>query len=231
MEHQDLETYEVAMLCKECSCLSENLTVCSQCGHSMEEAATTPDSSISGGEVPQTLKIRKREITPYGMYLKELKLNLEQKNISKNIDLVSAHKNWSNLSDEETAKYKTMSLEDKQYIKAQAGREKVDIIVKKKKAERLILKRKKDAERMVVEREKVKMLNEDVEQSKKIIHTMLADKRAALLDLDKDIDEYKEQLENLSKELTVSEKLVLVKRDKLSLLKKDYKELFSKRLT
>ena len=156
---------------------------------------------------------------------------MEQKNISKNIDLVSAHKNWSNLSDEETAKYKTMSLEDKQYIKAQAGREKVDIIVKKKKAERLILKRKKDAERMVVEREKVKMLNEDVEQSKKIIHTMLADKRAALLDLDKDIDEYKEQLENLSKELTVSEKLVLVKRDKLSLLKKDYKELFSKRLT
>ena len=58
---------------------------------------------------------------------------------------------------------------------------------------------------------------------------MLIDKRKALLDLDKDLAECKERKQTLSRTVLVSDKLLEVKKEKLKVIKTDYKELFSRR--
>ena len=111
--------------------MSENLDDCLHC-------------TRSGSLLVKSIEtVRVREITPYGMYLKELKLAMKQKIPMQKIDLATAHKNWIDLSDEEKFQYKKMSLDDKIMVHSLAGK-------KEATNGRKEMKMKKDAERMVI---------------------------------------------------------------------------------
>ena len=58
------------------------------------------------------IQSRKREVNPYGMYLKELKENCSQK-----LDLKSAFLTWSKMTDSQKEKYKEKSLQDRKVLK------------------------------------------------------------------------------------------------------------------
>jgi hypothetical protein len=230
MEKPDSEPVQIMIACEQCNFLSEDLTACSECGNSLviDISGNVEDGLNLGKEVLQTKLNRKREITPLGMYLKEQKKNLKELKSARNLDLASAFQSWGKLSEEEKAKYKQMSLRDKELVRSQAGR-KETLFAADEKKERNRIKNMKDAERMAIERKNIEMLKKDVHCSKTLVSAMLVEKREALLGLDKDVGCCQEEIENLSRELLVSEKLVEVKKGKLRLLKKEYKELFVRR--
>ena len=209
-ENKSEGDFQVIVVCERCSSVSENLDDCLHC-------------TRSGSPLVKPIEtVRVREITPYGMYLKQLKLALKQKNTIQKIDLAIAHKNWIDLSEEDKFKYKNMSLEDKLKVQLLAGKKsKADGQEKSKK-----IKRKNDSERMVINRGKEKVLKEDVKQSKKIVLEMLDIKKAALLGMNEDIAMTKDQIDDITRELEVTEKIVFKKKEKLKLIKKEFKELF-----
>ena len=92
MENPVCEPYQIMMVCEQCNFLSEDLTTCSQCGHSLVQniAGNGKNGSIPDKESFQTSSCRKREITPFGMYLKEQKQDLKKNKSSQNLDLNSA---------------------------------------------------------------------------------------------------------------------------------------------
>ena len=99
-ENKSEGDFQVIVVCERCSSVSENLDDCLHC-------------TRSGSPLVKPIEtVRVREITPYGMYLKELKVALKQKNTIQKIDLAIAHKNWIDLSEEEKFQYKKMSLDD-----------------------------------------------------------------------------------------------------------------------
>ena len=91
------------------------------------------------------------------MYLKEQKKNLKELKSARNLDLASAFQSWGKLSEEEKAKYKQMSLRDKELVRSQAGR-KETLFAADEKKERNRIKNMKDAERMAIERKNIEML-------------------------------------------------------------------------
>ena len=200
--------YSVVVICETCRSVSDNMEECTQCARSV-----CPNPI-------ETARVRK--ITPYGMYLKELKMTLKDKKPPQKMDLATAHRNWIDLSEEDKFQYKKMSLEDKLNVQCLAGKKlKTDGHEKSKE-----MKRKKDSERMVINRGKQNVLKEDAKQSRKIVLEMLDIKKAALLVMNEDIAMTKDQIDDITRELEVTEKIVFKKKEKLKLIKKEFKELF-----
>ena len=203
------DTVEIMVVCEQCYYLKGDLAAC-MCENSQPHQVG-----------------RRREITPLGMYLKELKVNRQKNGLTLKVNLKGAFKEWKEMSEEKKAKYKELSILDKEEVKSgniNRGKKDDDDEKSKKKG----LKNKADRERMASDRQYVKMLLKDFTSAKAIAGKMIAEKRAVLLSLEKDISEGQDKKENLSRVLTVSEKLVEVKIEKLKKMKKEYRELFSR---
>ena len=222
MEKPVEDPVQTMVVCKECNCIVEDLESCSECGKSLVvDLCNVADT--------QQIKpqFRKREITPLGMFLKEQKQNLKKSDSTRKLNLSNAMKSWRNLSQEEKLKYNELSLRDKEHVQSQKNISDVDVENVKKARKKV--KNKNDADRKAIERKNIEIMKKDLESSKNLVNSMLIDKRKALLDLDKDLAECKERKQTLSRTVLVSDKLLEVKKEKLKVIKRDYKELFSRR--
>ena len=165
---------------------------------------------------------RKREVNSLGMFLMERKQNLKK---GAKLDMDAEMKTWRNMCKEDKAKYIEMSIEDKKRLKKPVAKEKSneEDIIEKKKAKNM-----KDAK---VKAERLGKLNEmkaDFQASVGMMQSMIVEKKASIAELDKDIITCDSVLENIQRELTVSDKLLSVKSTNLAVLKKEYKELYSR---
>jgi hypothetical protein len=239
---------QVVILCDICQELSEDL-ICSNCGNllleiSNEESGSafssqpsiqTPiqedelskhkPSNIQDQENPSQHKPdRKREVNSLGMYLQEKKQKLTMNN---KLDLDAAFSSWRKLSEEEKAKYKQMSIEDRNKLNSQAVKEKSSDVsqnnIEKKRAKNV-----QDAKAKAIKRKQVDHLKEDVNASRTLLNSMIAGKKEALANIEEDVVACNKELDNLSREIVVSVKLKNVKKDNLEVLKKEYKELFAR---
>ena len=224
MEAIEYPEHEVSIvvICEECGFLSEDLTACSSCGYETMRPCSDSVEMSSPENVVKLKSSRKREINPYGMFLKEQKNNLKKANSEQKLNLDAVLKKWKNLKQEERVKYKEMSIEDK---KCTAQKMK-----KTKKIKPDILKeqkRIKNTKSKATERRKKKSIELDVQNLKPLLSIMIAEKKSALVALDKEITGCKGEIHNLSQELLVSKKMVKFKIEKLNVIKKEYKKLFA----
>eukprot|EP00092_Neocalanus_flemingeri_P087827 GFUD01110897.1.p1 GENE.GFUD01110897.1~~GFUD01110897.1.p1 ORF type:complete len:223 (-),score=77.59 GFUD01110897.1:150-818(-) len=213
------EPVQFLVLCERCNFQSEDLASCSQCGNNLIQIEQ--NSSVTEDEVDlEDQPTRKREINPLGMYLRELKK-------SGKVDLETAYKNWRDFDEEQKAVYEEMSLQDRESLKSKVGSKEKVLQSEAQKVAKSI-KKKKDAEKKAFDRKKIVNLKKDFNTSKILLSSMIADKREALADVEKDLIRCNEEVDNLSKELMISEKLVEAKKEKLVRMKKEFKELFAK---
>jgi len=231
--------------CDKCQGLSGDVN-CTNCGiitvevvnDEPEERALTDQQAVpseseqkkleeaSGLEEPEAksrfkLK-RKREVNSLGMFLMERKQKLKK---GSKLDMDLEMETWRNMCKDEKAKYKEMSIEDKKRLKKPDVKQKADegVVIEKKKAKNL-----KDSQ---VKAERLRSLNEmkvDVQTSVGMLQSMIVEKKASIAELDVDIVKCDSELENIQRELTVSDKLISVKSANLAGLKKEYKELYSR---
>merc|ERR1712096_120524 len=172
----------------------------------------------------------KREINPYGMYLREQKENCKKKSLK--LDLEAVLKSWKSFTGPQRAKYEKMSLEDRESLKMQRQLESKKGKTSFEKQEiRKMLKNKKDLELKSYKREEHKALRKDVDSSKIVLKLMIAEKKERFKKLVKEVETNEKELECLSTELSVSEQLLQNKKEMVNMYKKEYKELFSNNLS
>ena len=221
MMDSNIESVLLVVLCDRCTGLSEDLNVCSHCGNVLlENSKPTEDEGSS-----QQKRSRRREINPYGMYLYEQKLELREKNSARKLDVDAALVRWRNMSEEERIKYKTMSFEDRKSLKVGDGKE--TTVIEENMKDRKRLKKEYDAKTVAVKRKATDDLKRDAECSKVLLKSMIAEKRVALAGIEKEIIGCDEELEKLSTEMNVAEKLKGLKKEELNVVKKEYKKLFA----
>jgi hypothetical protein len=237
-------SFEILFLCIQCNNFSEDLNNCRHCGNidlngvevqivsdeTVQEVVENVDESKEAKSIEVEHKMRKREINCYGMFLKE-----QQEingNSSKKLDIETMSVKWKGLSETEKAKYKQQSLEDREFLKTQSSSapikgkkrknlvEPVDVEMKKK------LRNKKDSEVKAQKREEIVELKQDVSCSKNILAGMIAEKIETLAKYIQEVETDAIELESISKEILVSEKLVKNKKETLAMYKKEYKELY-----
>eukprot|EP00092_Neocalanus_flemingeri_P027576 GFUD01029918.1.p1 GENE.GFUD01029918.1~~GFUD01029918.1.p1 ORF type:complete len:228 (+),score=59.51 GFUD01029918.1:135-818(+) len=214
------EVGQFVVLCERCNFLSEDLTSCSQCGNMLiQTGQNSSDTEDDGGIEDQ--QTRKREINPLGMYLRELKK-------SGKVDLNLAYKNWKDMDEESKVVYNEMSLKDKESLNSKVGiKEKVHQSEAQKAAKSI--KKEKDAKKKAFDRKNMENLKQDVKTSKTLLSSMIAGKREALADIEIELVRGQEEVDNLSRELLLTEKLVEAKKEKLIGIKKEFKELFARK--
>ena len=218
-----IESVLLVVLCDRCTGLSEDLNVCSHCGSVLlENSKPTEDEGSS-----QQKRSRRREINPYGMYLYEQKLELRVKNSARKLDVDAALERWRNMSEEERIKYKMMSFEDRKSLKVGDDKE-TTVIESENVKDRKRLKKEYDAKMVAVKRKKTDDLKRDADCSKILLKSMIAEKRVALADIEKEIVGFDKELEKLGTEMCVAEKLKGFKKEELNVQKKEYKKLFAK---
>ena len=218
MEASNPQTISFAVECGKCTLLSEDLTVCSNCGNNFAESLT------ENSGIFEPIQTRKRETNPFGIYLKEQKRKIQEINSLRKLDLKFEIKKWATLPEVEKLKYKQLSKDDRSSLEV-VKRKKGDLF---KKNECKIVKKKGDAKRMAGKRKIGDVWKKDVECSRTLLQDMLSDKKEALAVLNNEIIDYDTELERLESERIVTEKIKGAKKLKLSAIKKEYKDLFSK---
>ena len=218
--------------CEECRGLSDDM-ICEHCGNIMVEVVNdvtelsqqkVKAQNLDPGFSPPTFE-RRREVNPLGMYLKEQKDILRKGNGSRKLDMVAEMRTWRNMNTEGKAKYKQMSMNDRNTLTrpdaSEQSVEEIQDMLEKKKA-----KNRKDAEVKAIKKRQVDIMKVDVQSSRALMYGWIHEKKASIADLDQDILHCDRELEDLSKEIVVSDKLLAVKKSSLVALKKEYKELF-----
>ena len=230
---------EVAFLCIHCHNFSQDFYNCTSCGKLMSNVVDVKVvSEADNNHVTKVIEDktetkksrgRRREINCYGMYLKEQKeLNL---NISKKLDSEAMVKKWKSLSDSEKAVYKSRSLEDKAYVKA--SNDTSERKYKKKKSEpdvvlnKKVLRNKRDTELKAQKRDETMEVKKDLFCARNMLTKMIAEKKANMLTLSNEVEVNEKEITDVSNEIRVSERLLKNKREKLSVVKKEYRELYA----
>ena len=135
------------------------------------------------------------------------------------------------MTESEKAKYKQQSLKDRDFIVArkvtqfkEKKKKKTDTedIVRKKK-----MKNKKDTELKAQKREESSEMKKDLDCSRKMLDSMIVEKKDSSASLTKEIEFKDKEIEDVSNEIKLSEKLLLNKKERLVAIKKEYKELFN----
>ena len=241
---------DVEFLCIQCNSFSQDLNKCTQCGEPVnggvvevqvvgnelkgqvaEENRSEDQVEDESSEAKEAkgCKSRRREINCYGMFLKEQKEISKKK--SQKLDSQVVSEIWSRMSDSEKAKYKQQSLKDRDFIVArkvtqfkEKKKKKTDTedIVRKKK-----MKNKKDTELKAQKREESSEMKKDLDCSRKMLDSMIVEKKDSSASLTKEIEFKDKEIEDVSNEIKLSEKLLLNKKERLVAIKKEYKELFN----
>ena len=173
-------------------------------------------------------KARKREITGYGMFLKEQK-QLNRKT-SQRLDSEAMIQKWKGLDETEKDVYRKKSVEDKTLIigkklisETKDRKRGSDSEERSKKNKR----NKRDTELKIQKRESAKETENDVSTAKIMLNCMIAEKEENLLVLSKSLENNEKEIARLADENSLSDRLLLSKKEKLSLAKQKYKDLYN----
>jgi hypothetical protein len=243
-----VSTLDVEFLCIQCNSFSEDLNKCTQCGEPVNggvvevqivgnelkcqvagenRSEDQVEAETSEAKEAKGCKSRRREINCFGMFLKEQKEISKKK--SQKLDSEVVSEIWSRMSDSEKARYKQQSLKDRDFIVARKvtqskEKKKIDTedIVRKKK-----MKNKKDTELKAQKREESAEMKKDLDCSRKMLDSMIVEKKDSSVSLTIEIELKDKEIEDVSNEIKLSEKLLLNKKERLVAIKKEYKELFN----
>ena len=175
-------------------------------------------------------KARKREINCYGMFLKEQK-QLNSKT-SQRLDSEAMIKKWKGLDETEKDVYRKKAAEDKIFIMGKKSlSETKDEDSKKGSDEEERSKKnrrnKRDVEVKTKKRELFKETENDLSSAKLMLSCMIAEKEESLLVLGKSLEINEKEIARLSDENSLSARLLISKKEKLLVVKQNYKDLFS----
>ena len=97
-----------------------------------------------------------------------------------------------------------------------------DVELKKK-----ILRNKRDTELKAQKRDETMEVKKDLCCSRDMLIKMIAEKKANMLILSNHLEVNEKEITDVSNEIRVSERLLKNKREKLSVVKKEYRELYA----
>ena len=228
------EPVQFMIIYDKCNGLSENVISCSLCGSSIldildsENVSVSPEDQNKDAHQILTPNLgRKREVNCLGMYLSERKKEVTKNKVSRKLDMAAELKAWAAFGPEDKKKYRSMSIEDRLKLKEKAAELKSEDEIKsdieKKKAKYI-----KDAEAKNKKRKHVNKMMDDIETSRAMLDSMIEEKKEDLKNIENDLISLEKDLTDLSGQVMLTGKLINVKKEALEMLKKDYKELYSK---